>query len=417
MVPDVGELNAILCSIRALACDTPLGPPTGRNPMPLQNLKAATPDSGTAPFHAPATTDLTRRSGRLLPKVPRAPHLQQIAGDGCMPPLETIAHEINIRLQRAAQADDHRISAGKLLIEARERVEAGEAGDITWSDWVKQHIDRSPGDVRKVMALARAGDPEAARGKEKETAKKAMALLRHERANVSAVPRPCAGEPAADPLDELLVQWRRLSSSKRGELLRQLWLALPTTEQSEFLSWLAPGAKVWSIRPESSQSLREASKPRDAVTQSSSSAEGEEPAETPLDAEVCGEQTAKRLRAAVEPPAAVQRLASREAAVATDTYTPAAQAMSTDTTAEFSGTLAEELIEIVKELKRNTQLRAVSWVACGCPDPQAWDDSVVMTEALKDFREAVGKASEAEVVRFLDLSVAEGWRQPTLQAA
>src|ERR1700740_2625511 len=97
--------------------------------------------------------DPNRGPGRLLPKMPLPPHLRPLAGDGSTPPLETIAAEINVRLAKEAKGDDHRIAAGKLLVEAQQRVEAGEAGDITWSDWVKQHIDRSPGDVRKVMAL------------------------------------------------------------------------------------------------------------------------------------------------------------------------------------------------------------------------------------------------------------------------
>src|ERR1051326_1529865 len=122
----------------------------------------------------------------------------------------------------AAQADDHRIAAGQLLIEAQKRVEAGEAGDTTWSDWVKQHIDRSPGDVRKVMALARAGDPVTARVEEKEKARRGMARLRHERANVSAPPQPCADETADDLVDEVLARWSGLCSSNRGDLLRQL---------------------------------------------------------------------------------------------------------------------------------------------------------------------------------------------------
>ena len=72
--------------------------------------------------------DPNRGSGRLLPKMPPPPHVKRPSGDGYMPPLDAIKAEINVRLQLASKADDHRIAAGKLLIEARERVEAGEAG-------------------------------------------------------------------------------------------------------------------------------------------------------------------------------------------------------------------------------------------------------------------------------------------------
>lgn len=78
---------------------------------------------------------------------------------------------------------------------------------------------------------------------------------------------------------------------------------------------------------------------------------------------------------------------------------------------------AEELTEIVKGLKPNAQLRAVRWVECDSPDPEAWDESIRWTEVLADFRKAAGQASKAELDRFLDQSLAEGWRQPMPQAA
>lgn len=43
--------------------------------------------------------------------------------------LETLAKEI---AKCATQADEHDIRAALLVREARERVEAGEAGDTTW---------------------------------------------------------------------------------------------------------------------------------------------------------------------------------------------------------------------------------------------------------------------------------------------
>src|SRR5258706_15292379 len=97
--------------------------------------------------------------------------------DSSRAPLSDIAAEINGRFEKAAEADDHRIAAGKLLITARERVKRGEAGDVTWPDWLKQNIKRSMGDVRKVMALAGAKDPETARDQEKKDAKNRMARL------------------------------------------------------------------------------------------------------------------------------------------------------------------------------------------------------------------------------------------------
>ena len=65
----------------------------------------------------------------------------------------------------------------------------------------------------------------------------------------------------------------------------------------------------------------------------------------------------------------------------------------------------------------NTQLRAVSWVERGRPEPDATDANVVITEALSVFRKAACNASTAELDRFLDLSVVEGWRHPVADAA
>ena len=57
---------------------------------------------------------------------------------------------------------DHRITAGKLLVELQARIEAGEAGDgVKWWHWYAEHFkNRTRRDATKVMALARSGDPE-----------------------------------------------------------------------------------------------------------------------------------------------------------------------------------------------------------------------------------------------------------------
>jgi len=54
--------------------------------------------------------------------------------DSSRAPLSGIAAEINGRFEKTAEADDHRIAVGKLLIAARERVKRGEVGDVTWLD-------------------------------------------------------------------------------------------------------------------------------------------------------------------------------------------------------------------------------------------------------------------------------------------
>jgi hypothetical protein len=86
------------------------------------------------------------------------------------PALDTHAKRAREYLQNAekadAEADDNRIKAGRELIAARRRVDAGET-DLTWSRWCAQYIERSDRDIRRLMALAGAGDPAQAREDEK----------------------------------------------------------------------------------------------------------------------------------------------------------------------------------------------------------------------------------------------------------
>jgi hypothetical protein len=117
--------------------------------------------------------------------------------------LETLAAEINDLL---ATADKHqqsaknaRIAAGERLLECKHRVERGEAGAITWAAWVKKNIKRSPGDTRKVLALARAADPEQAHATEKARNRAAVARHRARRAYVSAPPGPAVATAATEP--------------------------------------------------------------------------------------------------------------------------------------------------------------------------------------------------------------------------
>jgi hypothetical protein len=138
--------------------------------------------------------------------------------------LETLADQINGLL---ASADTHRqcaknarIAAGKRLLEAKRRVEAGEAGEITWTDWVQRHVRRSERDIQKLLRIAGSGDPEKAHEAEKARARAGMRKTRAKAraANVSRPkpkpmpappeppkpeapePKPAPSEPAAAPV-------------------------------------------------------------------------------------------------------------------------------------------------------------------------------------------------------------------------
>ncbi len=71
--------------------------------------------------------------------------------------LETLAVKI---AQYATEADERTIEAAKLIREARKRVEAGEAGDITWYSWAPKNIKLSMSRLRELQRIAEAEDPQ-----------------------------------------------------------------------------------------------------------------------------------------------------------------------------------------------------------------------------------------------------------------
>lgn len=80
------------------------------------------------------------------------------AADG-RDPLDVTAGKIKACFDRA---DNQQITAGQLLLEARERVEAGEAGDTGWQAWCAANIDRSYRNLQRLIAVAKADDPQTA---------------------------------------------------------------------------------------------------------------------------------------------------------------------------------------------------------------------------------------------------------------
>lgn len=122
-------------------------------------------------------------------------------------PLEQLPKEINERLKRADKhqqdATDMRISAGKLLVEAKTKVLAKKADgeDVTWKSWVAEHIERSYGDCNKCIKLLEAPDPAKAREDEKTAAREGMAKNR-EKPSTSDVD-PTEGLKEDDPKKDL----------------------------------------------------------------------------------------------------------------------------------------------------------------------------------------------------------------------
>jgi hypothetical protein len=86
--------------------------------------------------------------------------------------LDEMVTEIHKKFGSAIDADikahHHRLDAGRMLLELRQRIEKGEAGkDVVWWPWYESKFVRSRRDAERVMAMAGAEDPEAAWEEEK----------------------------------------------------------------------------------------------------------------------------------------------------------------------------------------------------------------------------------------------------------
>lgn len=71
-------------------------------------------------------------------------------------PLSVVAGKI---AQHAKKSDQHVIAAAMLIREARCRVDAGEAGDVTWYEWAPKSIALSMSRLRELQQIADADDP------------------------------------------------------------------------------------------------------------------------------------------------------------------------------------------------------------------------------------------------------------------
>src|SRR5580700_10424724 len=96
--------------------------------------------------------------------------------------LDTVAGKINALMKKS---DDQRLSAAMLLLEAKRRVEAGEAGNnINFETWCAVNIKRPDGkprsyrDVQRLVVIASSSDPAAALDRDREKARAGMKATR-----------------------------------------------------------------------------------------------------------------------------------------------------------------------------------------------------------------------------------------------
>jgi hypothetical protein len=130
--------------------------------------------------------------------------------------LETVAGKINAYLKKS---DDQRVSAALLLREAKERIESGEAGDISWVSWCTTNIKRYDGkpkslrDIERLIAAAYATDPYAHIDADREKSRLSMAKSRAKKNAEAKLDRAIAAVTALDSQDAVLfyrwyTQWR-----------------------------------------------------------------------------------------------------------------------------------------------------------------------------------------------------------------
>ena len=119
--------------------------------------------------------------------------------------IKEMVDEVNRQFQLETSA---RIKAGQLLLELKRRFDAGEMAPAdNWWKWYEKNIKRTRRDGEKVMALARAEDPEAAHEEEKAAARAGMRKSRKNEtaANVSRRPKLKPPEPAEDEPEALFL--------------------------------------------------------------------------------------------------------------------------------------------------------------------------------------------------------------------
>jgi hypothetical protein len=138
--------------------------------------------------------------------------------------LDTVAGKINALMKKS---DDQRLSAAALLLEAKGRVEAGEAGNnIDWETWCSVNIKtrdgkpRSYRDVQRLVAIAESPDPQAALDADREKARAGMKATRARAAQAQAQGKKTT-EEAPDPVARARAAVEALVGEERDEF--DLW--------------------------------------------------------------------------------------------------------------------------------------------------------------------------------------------------
>jgi hypothetical protein len=73
-----------------------------------------------------------------------------------------------------------------MLLKAKRLIEAP-GSNISWSEWCRENIERSEQDIRRLLRIALASDPEAEAERQRATAREGMQRTRAKRTNAETV--------------------------------------------------------------------------------------------------------------------------------------------------------------------------------------------------------------------------------------
>lgn len=166
-------------------------------------------------------------------------------------PIADVVRQIKTHIYDANNAEarcvKHRLQAGQLLLQLRERIESGEAGNgINWWEWCEQHIERSRKDCETLLRIANAADPEAAALGDRERVRLAVAKHRERKAAEPPV-TVTANEDADDAAAAANTGCNYDPADPRGKeegegikvIRRRAWLVMAAESQSMAESFTA----------------------------------------------------------------------------------------------------------------------------------------------------------------------------------
>lgn len=98
--------------------------------------------------------------------------------------LTSLAKKIDEEIK---QSDAHIFKAAKMLLVARNRVEGGELGNLTWTQWVKDNLTIGESRVKELLQIAKSDNPQKELATQRDKNKKRQ--IKH-RAKQVAQPSP-----------------------------------------------------------------------------------------------------------------------------------------------------------------------------------------------------------------------------------